>query len=118
MALSKVFTRSRIAFSSLPEPPQAARPSMSASATPGASRRASSFRASIAARHGSSRPGRRRSGPERLVQRFVDQLVGTLVALARHRAHGPAIEVAQLAHGLHEERPQAGVLDLVLAADL
>src|SRR3954454_23991321 len=65
-----------------------------------------------------SRADRNGSGAEGLVQRLVDQLVGALVVLAPDGAHGPGVEPAQLAHGLQEERLQAGVLDLVLAADL
>src|SRR4051794_25440971 len=58
------------------------------------------------------------SGAERLVERRVYELVGALVVLAPDGPHGPGVELAQRPHRVEEERPQTGVLDLVLAADL
>src|SRR5919106_1032714 len=57
-------------------------------------------------------------GAAGLVQYLVDELVRAAVLRAGHRAHGPALELAQGPHRLEVERLQAGVLDLVLAADL
>jgi hypothetical protein len=55
---------------------------------------------------------------EGLVESLVDKRVGADVPLAADRSHRPAVELAQGAHGLQEERTKAGVLDLVLATDL
>src|SRR5215208_8510937 len=52
------------------------------------------------------------------VQGLVHQLVGAPVVRARDVAHAPVVELAERRESLQEERLQAGVLDLVLAADL
>src|SRR3989442_15051461 len=52
------------------------------------------------------------------VERRVDERVGVRVVRAWHGAYRPPVEPTESAHGVGVQRPQAGVLDLVLALDL